>query len=269
MNMNSAPVEDSDAAMKSPVSKAIALLKMLAAHGLRGSALTQLAAEARMPHPTVHRLMNQLVAERLVTRDDDTRRYRLGSLTFELGVAAAQVFDIRTHCRPAIVRLAEECGDTAYLVVRSDVEAVCLDRAEGPAPIRVVNLEIGSRRLLGVGAGGLAIIAALREQDREPLLATLHPRLAREHKLPITLVNQSIADTRKAGFSLIRNRITLGTTAVGRHICDSLGTPIAAVTIAAINDRMDPRRTAEVVRYVRRAADEMERAIRGQRSGPR
>ncbi|MEP7099357.1 MAG: IclR family transcriptional regulator [Burkholderiales bacterium] len=264
--MNAATLQDADAAMKSPVSKAIALLRMMAVHGRRGAALTELAAEARMPHPTVHRLLHQLLEERLVVRDDDTRRYRLGSLTFELGVAAAQLFDIRAYCRPALERLAMECGDTAYLVLRSNAEAVCLDLVQGPAPIRVVNLEIGSRRLLGVGAGGLAIVAALREADRNQLLTTLYPRLVQEFKLPVALVSQSVADTRKAGFSLIRNRITLGTTAVGRHICDSLGNPIAAVSIAAINDRMDPRRIAEVARHVQRTAQEMEETLRGQRS---
>jgi DNA-binding IclR family transcriptional regulator len=266
MNMGTKTADGADASIKSPVGKAIALLRVLAVHGRRGSALTELAAETHMPHPTVHRLMHQLVGERLVVRDDDTRRYRLGALTFELGVAAAQLFDIRAHCRNALERLAGECGDTAYLVLRSGIEAVCLDRVEGPAPIRVVNLEIGSRRLLGVGAGGLAILAALREADRSQLLLSLHPRLAEEYKLPIALVNRSITEARQAGFSLIRNRVTLGTTALGRHICDSLGNPIAAVSIAAINDRMDSRRTAEVAQHVRRAAQDMEKMLRGQQT---
>lgn len=266
MNMIGRNEEDADASIKSPVGKAIALLRVLAVRGRRGAALTELAAEVHMPHPTVHRLMHQLMEERLVVRDDDTRRYHLGALTFELGLAAAQLFDIRAYCRLALERLAMECGNTAYLVLRSGLEAVCLDRVEGPAPIRVVNLEIGSRRLLGVGAGGLAIVAALRESDSNQLLLVLHPRLVEEYKLPMALVNQSIADARRAGFSLIRNRITLGTTAVGRHISDSLGNPIAAVSIAAVNDSMDPQRTAEVAKHVVRAAQDMEEMLRGQRT---
>jgi len=53
---------------------------------------------------------------------------------------------------------AEEVGDTVYLVVRSGMEAVCLERIEGPSPVRVLTLDSGSRRPLGLGAGGLAIL---------------------------------------------------------------------------------------------------------------
>lgn len=260
MNMHPSTIQQTD--LVGPLKRAIALLRLLATYGRRGAALTEITAATGLPHPTVHRLLQQLLDERLVFRDEESRRYSLGALTFELGVAAAQQFDIRELCRPTLIRLAEEVGDTAYLVVRSGEEAVCLDRQEGPSPIRVLTLDIGSRRLLGVGAGGLAILAALPETERLSLIAELRDRLVTNWKLPQALLLQSIADAQRAGYALIRNRVTLGTCAIGRHVRDSMGNGIAAISIAAINERMDARRTTFVAEKVIAAAKEMELALR-------
>ena len=74
------------------------LLKILATAGTRGLTLTQLAAAAELPHPSVHRVLQQLVAERLASRNDNLRRYRLGPLIYELGMAGASMYDLRELC---------------------------------------------------------------------------------------------------------------------------------------------------------------------------
>jgi DNA-binding IclR family transcriptional regulator len=246
-----------------PLHRAMSLLRVLASHSRKGVALSQLTSSSGLPHPTVHRLLNQLIEERLVYRDPDTRRYSLGALAFELGVAAAQQFDIRVMCRPVLTRLAMETGDTAYLVVRSGDEAVCIDRQEGHAPIRVMTLEVGSRRLLGVGAGGLAILSAMQKTECAAYVDSYHERLEAENKLPKALLMKSIADAQSNGFALIKNRITLGTTAIGCHIRDSLGNPIAAVSIAAINERLDAQNTRLAAGEVVAAAHTIEETLRG------
>lgn len=43
-------------------------------------------------------------------------------------------------------RLQAETQDTCYLTLRSGFDAVCLDRREGLSPIRVLTLDVGSRR---------------------------------------------------------------------------------------------------------------------------
>jgi DNA-binding IclR family transcriptional regulator len=151
----------STAADTGSLRRGVRLLRLLATAGARGSSLTDLASETGMPHPSVHRVLKQLQAERLVEHNPDTRRYRLGPLTFELGLASSTLFDIRDLCEPAMRRLAECTADTVYLVCRSGFDAVCIHRLEGAFPIRTLVLEVGSRRPLGVGAGGLAVLAAI------------------------------------------------------------------------------------------------------------
>ncbi len=61
-------------------------------------------------------MLKALVAEGMVSRDDRARRYRLGTLVFELGLVAAPQFNLRELCAASLQRLAEATGDTAFPV---------------------------------------------------------------------------------------------------------------------------------------------------------
>ena len=86
----------------------------------------------------------------------------------------------RTCARCAGPRCCGSCaslGDTIFLLVRSGFDAVCLDRCEGPFPIRSFTGDIGGRVALGVGQGALAILAFCREAEREEVIRFNLPRV--------------------------------------------------------------------------------------------
>jgi DNA-binding IclR family transcriptional regulator len=159
------------------IRRANLLLRLLATAGKRGLALTEISSRSTLPHPTVHRLLKQLNREGLSFQHDESRRYLLGPVAYELGLAAAEIFDLRHVCRPALEKMSAETEDTSYFVMRSGFDAVCIDRVEGTFPIRTITLEIDSRRPLGVGAGGLAILAACSDNERERILQVTAARL--------------------------------------------------------------------------------------------
>ena len=108
------------------------VLKVLAAAGHFGLALSELSARTGFPRPSVHRVLQQLLDERLVARHAVLRRYRLGPLAFELGQASTALYgDLRDLCDSTLQDLAAQTGDTTYLVLRSGFEAVCIHRHEG------------------------------------------------------------------------------------------------------------------------------------------
>jgi len=242
--------------------RAFSILRFLATKGSRGGALTDIARHVELPHPTTHRLLHQLISEGMVTQLDSERRYALGSLAFELGLSAAQQFDIRSLCRPILQRLALDAGDTAYLVLRSGPEAVCVDLQEGPTPIRVITLQVGSRRPLGVGAGGMALLAALPANEREDVLGTLQPQLDTDWGMSRDFLIASIEEAHRKGYTLIRNRVNAGVSAIGRHFTDATGRPIASFSVAAINERMTPARIKTLSTLLVRSTQDIGLALR-------
>lgn len=259
MNITSKPAT---AEPPGTLKRAFALMRLLATQGSRGSSLTDLSKATRLPHPTVHRLLQQLMLERCVRQIEETRRYALGSLAFELGVAAAPQFDMRGICRPTLDRLAESADDTVFLSMRSSDEAVCLDLREGPSPIRVVTLHIGSRRPLGVGAGGLAILGALEESEREGIVRRVLPVLERDWGLGAKELRQSLRLYAERGYALIRNRVHPGIGAIGYPVHDSLGQPIAALSVASINERLSDARLGKILGKLQAAANEVESSLK-------
>lgn len=242
--------------------RGVAFLKLLATGGTRGCPLSELAEKSGVPHPSAHRILKQLIAERLVVHDAQTHRYRLGPLAFELGLAGSMLHDIRDLCEPAMAALSRETEDTAYLVVRSGFEAVCLHRLEGDFPIRTLVLQVGSRRPLGVGAGGLAVLAAIAPEEREAIIERVAPALPAFGKLTDAGLRLACEETARAGVAVIQNRVSLGVTAVGAHFCDSMGQAMGAVSVAALTQRMTAARVRRIAQQVRAAAAQIEQRIR-------
>ena len=247
--------------------RGVVLLKLLATAGRKGLALTELASKAQLPHPSAHRVLAQLIAENLAVHDPQTRRYRLGPLAFELGVAGSTMHDIRDLCEGAMNSLAKETGDTVYLVVRSGFDAVCMHRREGEFPIRALVLEVGSRRPLGVGAGGLAILSAIDEEERLEIIERVAPNLGAFGKLTAHDLAQACIQTRAEGAAVIQNRVSLGVRAVGVAFRNSMSHPVGALSVAALSQRLNPRRTQQIGEMLRRATQEVEVLMR-KRSGP-
>lgn len=253
--------------MKAPsdagsLKRGVAILKLLATAGPRGLALTELSEKSRIPHPSVHRILGQLTAERLAVFNAELRRYKLGPLAFELGVAGSTMHDIRDLCEPAMDMLAKETGDTVYLVVRSSFDAVCMHRREGSFPIRALVLEVGSRRPLGVGAGGLAILSAIDEEERSEIIERVGPSLTAFGKLSPQDLAEACVQARALGAAVIQNRVSLGVKAVGVPFRDSMGQAVGALSVAALSQRLSQRRIAVVAEMLRGATQSVEILLR-------
>lgn len=243
------------------------ILRHLATAGAKGCALTELASRCGIPHPSVHRTLKQLIRERLVEWNRATHRYRLGPLTFELGLASSASFDIRDICSPAIDALAEATGDTVYLVGRSGFEAVCLHRVEGSFAIKTLVLDVGSRRPIGVGAGGLAILAAVHPSARAAIIERISPMLSVYRGLTATGLERACKRVSETGTSIIKGTVTLGVTAVGVAIRDTLGQPVASLSVASLSQRMSTNRIKDIAKQIRQACAHIEDRMRASHHG--
>ncbi|MFC4278544.1 IclR family transcriptional regulator [Achromobacter aloeverae] len=242
--------------------RGVLLLKILASAGMRGLALTEIAARAALPHPSAHRVLRQLVQERLADHDGETRRYRLGPLAFELGVASSMMYDIRDLCEPAMAALAKQTEDTIYLVVRSGFDAVCMHCHEGSFPIKTLVLDVGSRRPLGIGAGGLAILSAVPLEEQAHIIERIAPSLDRYRNLTVEDLAAACAQAREARMAVIRNRLNLGVSAVGLPLRNAAGQPVAALSVAAMSQRVTTRRIPMLADQLRAAVAQAETALR-------
>jgi DNA-binding IclR family transcriptional regulator len=233
------------------IERAMLLLRVVASAGRRGMRSADIGAAAALSQSTVSRMLAALEREGMVERDARTRRVFVGHVIHELGLVARARYRMPEICRPAMLALAERTQDTVYLSEPSGTEAVCTAREEGSYPIKALPLHVGIRRPLGVGAGGLAILAAMDPARCDEILQANAERYPAYGGLAVATLAAAITAARERGWSLMADRATAGMTAVGVAVAGPAGEPIAALSIAAISARMTPARQGELARLLR------------------
>jgi DNA-binding IclR family transcriptional regulator len=225
------------------IGRATTILRLLARRGFDGMRLTQLTKASGLPHPTIRRILKCLITERLVLQDETTRRYRLGPLNFELGLATVRDSRIERAFRQVLVRLAQQSGDTVYLMVRGGADVVCLDLAEGEFPIRSHTFSVGGRRPLGFGAAGLALLSELDDDEIERVLEINAQEIRNHGRITVESLWKGIARTRERGYAVTSDVYTPGIGSVGRVIQRDEDKPIYAINISTVgDDRFTPKR---------------------------
>jgi len=126
----------------------------------------------------------------------------------------------------------------------------------------VITLQVGSRRPLGVGAGGMALLAALPATERDTVLDAIHVQLDSDWGMSREFMMSSIEEAHRKGYTLIRNRVNAGVSAMGRHFSDATGRPLASLSVAAINERMTPSRIKTMATLLARSTQEIALALR-------
>jgi DNA-binding IclR family transcriptional regulator len=248
-----------DLAVKT-VDRVASILRAMAAHGPGGAGVTEISEATGLSKGTVHRLLGALVNVGFAYQQLPARRYRLGAGAIALGGSA-----LHDHAaaimQPALARLAEATGDTVFASVREGPAAICVARAVGSFPVRTLTLDIGDRRPLGVGAGSLALLAALSDEAIASVLRQNASWLKDYRGFDVSELKALVARTRRASYSLNEGRIVAAMNAIGVVVRGPEGEPFASLSIAAIKDRMGKDRLRELLRLLREEADALEASL--------
>lgn len=237
--------------------RGLELLRVLGQHQHTGLRLSDVTRLTGLERSTAHRLLSCLVEEEFAERNALSKRYRLGMDAMHLGSAAVRKLPLVDRFRPMMQRLARVSGNTVFLVVRDGDEAVCLHREAGPLPIKVFTIDVGARRLLGIGAGGLAMLSQLDDAeigdiharhraaygtlglDQFSLMRAVRDCRARTHSLIVDITAPGVVGIGAALPASVRVQaaMSIGTTTMG--FTTARRTELAALLAAAVHEIED------------------------------
>lgn len=218
----------------------LGLLRYVAARSQHGSEIRELIDAFRMKRATMYRLVDRMVAEGFLYRSNEDHRYRLGIDAMQLGLVAIEGAPASAQLDQLVKRLSRLTGDTAFLVARFGDYSLCVGRSHGNAPIGIFTINIGDKRLLGIGAGGLALAAQLSNQSIKRLYVD-HQSAYQSLGIEEAQLWASIEQTRALGYSETVNSITPGITGIG-YAFRLTGSTELAFSIGSLNERMDTER---------------------------
>jgi DNA-binding IclR family transcriptional regulator len=232
------------------IERVVDVLRVIASRGRRGMRVGEVVATSGLAEATCFRMLRRLELEGMVDRDPHTKKYFLGPLLYEFGLLARPRYRLAQLCDASLHRLAEFTQDTVYLSERSGLEAVCANRALGDFPIKSISLDIGIRRPLGVGAGGLAILCSLPPAEAQAIVEANAHRYEKFALFTADFLYGAIAEGRAQGYCFLDGVVTPGTASMG--VAFPPHNPVAAISVAAISGRLQPERREAIAQQMHR-----------------
>ena len=261
---SAATARDATASGGSPtqsLERALDLLDVVVAHAAAGISLGAVAAIVGLSKPTAHRLLGGLRSSGVIDYDNVRRLFFPAFKLYSMGQAASVRFDVIRAASASLQRLADDTGDTVFLTARSGDFTVCVERCTGSFPIRTLSLNVGDVRPLGLGASGIVLLAALRDDDVERNLLRHKETLKRWPRFDAESVRSLVGLVREQGFAYTEALLLPDMSALSVGIRGPQGGVESAITLAAITSRLQlPRRTS-LLHMIRREVAAIEALI--------
>ncbi|MEP2707661.1 MAG: IclR family transcriptional regulator [Roseibium sp.] len=215
------------------ISRAAEILRILKKDN-SGLSLGQIADRVQLPRSTVQRIVNALLAERLVMASSSEGGLRLGSEIQSL--AAAGRINMAELVRPVLTELSKATSETVDLAVLRDDHMVFVDQVVGSHRLRTVSA-VGEVFPMTTTANGKAVLALM---DDEHMLAISGQEIkaSKDAGRPLSGFLKEIEDVRETGLAWDFMEHTDGISAAGFAFKDTMG-QIYAVSVPVPSHRFN------------------------------
>ena len=254
-----------DRAVKS-VEHALDLLDLLARHRT-AAGVTQLAEELGMNVSTAHHLLRTLRTRGFVEQDPDSKLYRLGVRSVQLGEAYLTGLDLYAIARSRLRDVARESGETVTLIAIDGSNPVTLATIPGRFTVRSLGATT-SRHNAHATALGKILLAGLTSSELHDVVA--ESGLTRFTPYTIGTLRQlesDLAQVRQRGYALDLQELEegLGCAAVG--VLNYRRETVAAIGVSVPIARFDEARRAELIKMLQETASRIAARLGYERDG--
>ncbi|MCW0211552.1 MAG: IclR family transcriptional regulator [Achromobacter sp.] len=239
--------------------KGLNVLSLLRASAPAGLGATEVAARTGLDRVNVQRLFLALEASGWVRRNKAGKRFFAGDDADRMQASLWTPPDVSQDLIVAAIegmrRLARQLGDAVFLIGRDGTESVGIHREIGDYPMQILASHAGKRHPLGVGSAGMALLSALPDAEARAVVKANSPRLEEYGGISAEMIDRLRLNTRQRGYAVMQNYAVSGALGVGCALTRADGTPVLAMSVSAITDRMPIARQAETARLLRRELD--------------
>jgi len=213
----------------------------------------ELAAEADLHHSEVHRVLVTFADNGFLVKDA-AGRYALGLKLFELGHIVQKTFSVDEVIEPALKRLAQESGETAFLSVLDGHDGLCINVARSPQTLRF-SIDQGQRFALIAGSHAKAILAFQGDAFRKEVCD-------RAALKDVALLERQLAQIRADGWAATREEAATAVAGVSVPIRSSRNDAvIGSLSIAGQMHRFEEDAMPRLLGLLKTARSTVESAV--------
>jgi DNA-binding IclR family transcriptional regulator len=216
------------------VTSAIQILRYLADQSAPATNI-QIARSLNLNISTSFNILRTLASESLVTFDPAAKAYSLGYALLELANNALDQMSSVRLIHPELERLTQQWEVTTALWLRvSQSQVFLVDRVQPSSWIRV-ELPVGRRMSALAGALGRCL-AGFPGFDQDEM-AELYGTVGGDDPVPFDEFMADVAEAKRLGYAVDRDRLWRGTTALSSCIVEPSGRPMFALSVVTLSAR--------------------------------
>lgn len=238
------------------------IVSYIASYNVEGVRLVDIARSLNLSRPTAYRILQFLVNEGWLMRLPNSQKYFLGHSLFELGLTAAPQFKFRDLCQPSLERIARKTQHVSFLTIRSGVDAISIARSKGES-FQLPALQVGVHRPLGIGAGSLALLMNLPDDEVAKIVMKNARRLRSFADMNISTLLESVKLSRLQGFASHDERLLRGHSGAAVPIIDEVGHILGAISITVITPSISQEKLYEIISILQKEAKNIKTLLRG------
>jgi DNA-binding IclR family transcriptional regulator len=240
------------------VDKALAILKQFSVADPQ-LGVSELGRRLGLTKSTVHRLLRSLVRAGLVEQDPESRQYKLGRETVQLGHTAIFSSPLLRTALPFLHYLSNQVGESVFLSERRGIEGAPV--LQVLSPTMQDQLDWYTSSPLHSTASGKVLLAYAPE---DVLQALLDAGLVRDTENTITdaaELRRELASIRGQGYATNFEESIRGINGIAVPVRGQEGEAIAALAIGGPSYRLTKERVLAMVEQLRAVAGEISRKV--------
>jgi DNA-binding IclR family transcriptional regulator len=201
--------------------------------------VSELADRLDLSRPTVHGLLQTLLAHGFVEQDRDSDKYQLGAGLLQLGNSYLDLNELRGRSIVHAERLAERADAAVRVGVMHGATVVVVHHVFRPDTTLQI-LEVGAELPVHASALGKAMLAFSPGELLDDLLAEPPAKLTSRTLTPAAL-RKELDGVRESGIARERDEAVLGESSVAAAIFDHSGHAVGSIGVVGDTDRILPR----------------------------
>jgi DNA-binding IclR family transcriptional regulator len=223
---------------------------------------SRLAEVIDLPRNEVYVTLRSLEEYGFVEPGSHVGSVRLGLGLLRLGSALIARFDERQAALPVMEEIHQESEETVFLMIRRDIDAVCIERLDG-LWVQSMAVKLGGSLPLHLGAAPRALLAYEPKEFWEEYVLARSPLHAPTERSPSTAEElvRMLEQVLERGHSIANEDLVLGISSIGAPVFDYHGSLRAAISVAGPTPRILGDTREDNIRLVVDGAAQVSRAL--------
>lgn len=226
--------------------------------------LSEIAVRLGWSRTKPFRFVHTLEKLGYLARDESGRAFRLTSLSMQLGFAYLSKIPLVEMAQPVLERLRTQVGASVHMALLEGKELVYVAQARIELPT-AINIHVGSRLPAYATSIGRALLAYKSDEERDAIVGDGPlSTWTRKSTVDPEVLRRNLSLAREQGYVFSDEEFHVGVRSIAVPIFDNRGNAVAGVNATATTYIFtDERIHTEIIPAVRRAAEELSRALGG------